>query len=442
MLRKILFTLMVMIVVGGIGFMSSPVEAQSAGCSSVAGLTGFLSETFTVTTGSQAFLAGDVITVTSPTAIDFSVSGSASYGSTGTSASYTIPADGNYTISVTNNTTMDTTIVASCTGVTGSGGSGVYNHFFFGIYDLGNGIYEVWGDCINTNECQLVARVDLNRIHEQSRFQDYGGTWYVDIFNIGNQGRLVTFQFNVYSSGNLLDDNFTVQHVVPSVVPDTSNPNVPDTLSEEAFSDTDGDGVLDDFDECPLVSGLPFLNGCRPGALSAEGPVLTLPGEDISAEEQCFEIYILARVPQDRHPAPGTPPHEFPTFGGRISLLSIENTVVDLVDWSAQARNEIGTPNSVILIYDDTITLPANQPFIGNLTVTVDETVAEGDDPFEITYAELTLRRPDCSPIGVPAIFDHVNQNGTYDDIVISAQDDEESCSSLVSGVPILSSNC
>lgn len=438
MLRKTLFTLiMIMVVVGGIAFMPSSVEAQSAGCSSVAGLTGFLSETFTVSTGSQAFLTGDVITVTSPAAVDFSVSGSASYGSTGTSASYTIPADGNYTISVTNNTTMDTTIVASCAGVTGSGGAGVYNHFFFGIYDLGNGIYEVWGDCINTNECQLVARVDLNRIHEQSRFQDYGGSWYVDIFNIGNQGRLVTFQFNVYSSGNLLDDNFTVQHVVPSVVPDTTNPNIPDTLSEEAFSDTDGDGVLDDFDECPLLSGLPFLNGCRPGALSQEGPVLTLPGEDISAEGQCFNIFIFARAPQDIIPDRDTPPHEFPTFGGRFSVLSVEGNVLDIFDWSSQMF--LGGE----LLYKEQITLPENLPFVANLTVTVDADIAEGEEAFVIEFARLTLLRPDCSNFSdSSALFDYVNQTGAYDDIVVSAQDDEESCSSLVSGVPILSSNC
>ncbi len=130
--RLILPIMLIVLIASAITPFVFTVQA-SAGCSGVAGLSGFYFETQSRSTGSLAFSAGDSIkvVVTSPgnsgaTTVRLAVSGSAGFDQTSASSiSFTIPADGNYDVTVGNASMEDLNGVSvSCTATSGGiGGS-------------------------------------------------------------------------------------------------------------------------------------------------------------------------------------------------------------------------------------------------------------------------------------------------------------------------------
>ena len=126
---KNLALVLTLIIVGLVGFsvLGTPetTDAQTSGCIAVGGLNGFISEGASRSTGAQDFLAGDSITMSgvlddsSAMMIRLVVTGPSGTDVSSTAPSFVIPSDGVYTVSVTNESFMDGTLTASCSGASG-----------------------------------------------------------------------------------------------------------------------------------------------------------------------------------------------------------------------------------------------------------------------------------------------------------------------------------
>lgn len=441
MLRKLLFA--VMIILSSFAFTPSSTQAQGTGCAGVLGLDGApLYETFSINLASAEFEEGDAMSVSSGGVnIGLTITGAASFATSGTTVAYTFAEDGFYTIVITSLGTMDTTLSASCT--LGGGGAVLvpndgrsYDHWLFAIYDKGDGIFEVWGDCSAVNVCQLVAIVNLHLVDEPRQFKDYDGNWNVVVYAVANSGRLVTFQFNVNNGGTLIDDAYRVDFVVQNIptIGDVASTNSTTVTPVPVGLDTDGDGIIDSLDDCPLISGLPFLNGCVPNALTGSAGLLNLPGENIAANGQCFNIQIVVRVPTNRIPERTVRPSDFPTVGGQFTIFSIEGNVIRTGNWNTSI-----TPSN-IAIYNGQVEIEPNSAFASDVSVGI---VDDGNDPFEIIRATLTALNSNCSPFSDSSAFvAYASQVGAYGDLVIRADSTVNSCTSTVSGVPIISTSC
>lgn len=500
MFRKLLISLFLMLTVGGASLLPSSVEAQSSGCGSVGGLTGWVSEFDSVNTGSQPFVAGETINVSGDDVFDFTVSGTASFSSNGTSASYTIPQDGNYTITVAKNSDGDLALNASCSGGSnGGGGGGIYNTYAFSIYDRGNGVYHVWGDCAG-DECQLVAIVDLNQaVVSPTQFQDYGGTWFVDVHHIEDDGQNIVFQFNVYNGGILHDDGFRVRfpksnnaNTPPSDDPDGDGfvgnddycPQVAGTLTgcpdrdgDRIFdfyddcpdvaapngvrgcpdTDEDGDNVLDELDECLGVAGSVIANGCpdrdEDGVVDDEddcpdtlGLVILngcAPRQSVSTEP-LITVEIL--VPEEqcffisinaRAPYDRWPEttNGNQSAGGEFTLRSEDGTEVITQAWGSK----IGLDG--YMYYGEHVSVPAGLPLGSYVDVIFLEDVVEGEEPFTVTDTRVALKAPDCGPIlsdGPLTLFQYAEINGSFDNTTIDTVGACGLAFTTVYGVPVM----
>lgn len=157
--RLLIFGLIGLVVIASFNTFVQPIRAASAGCTAAAGLSGQIFETFSRNTGSQTFGAGEVISVnvTGPgpsgeTTMQLGVSGAANFNQISASPlSFTIPSDGNYTVTITNASTEDIAFVTvSCTGASSSQGSSQWSGYSDGrLNPFPAEDYSLW--CGNNN---------------------------------------------------------------------------------------------------------------------------------------------------------------------------------------------------------------------------------------------------------------------------------------------------
>lgn len=125
MKRRLMLLILLVILIASTATPFLFTAQASTGCGAVGGLSGFLAETLSRSISSQAFSAGETISVTvtgasGPPTVQLVVGGSSQTGSG--SVSYTIPSDGSYKVTVRNVSTGDYNISVSCGAAQGVSG--------------------------------------------------------------------------------------------------------------------------------------------------------------------------------------------------------------------------------------------------------------------------------------------------------------------------------